>query len=91
MLLSNQLSSSQGDYKINPYIEKYVNYIGRHKHTNLVIIVKLLTGKYFLIISKFTKPIVIHTINVTVEMMMINGTKYPLNLSASCWMGAYKK
>lgn len=58
---------------------------------NPVIIIKLLTGKYFLIISKFTKPIVIHTINVTVEMMMINGTKYPLNLSASCWMGAYKK
>lgn len=42
-------------------------------------------------ISNFIKPIVIHTNKVTVEIMMINGTKYPLNLSASCWIGAYKK
>lgn len=60
------------------------------KHSNHTAQSIQLTGKYFWTTPKSIKPIIIHTTNVSVEMMMINGTKYPLNRSASCWMGAYE-
>lgn len=60
------------------------------KHSNRTAQSIQLTGKYFWTTPKSIKPIIIHTTNVNVEMMMINGTKYPLNRSASCWMGAYE-
>lgn len=60
------------------------------KHNNRAARSIQLTGKYVWTTPKSIKPIIIHTTTVKVEMMMINGTKYPLNRSASCWMGAYK-
>lgn len=59
------------------------------KHSTHIAQSIQLTWKYFWTTPKSIKPIIIHTTNVNVEIMMINGTKYPLKRSASCWMGAY--